>query len=118
MRHFLKHIRRAGWDVADDSMVQSMTKNEQPDGTAPIFFLSDVEPDDEDLVEEMARGAHNAWWRAYQELGYTSRKAAWGEEFMVEFDALSEQGKEFDRVIMRGILDAFADKDYVVAKFS
>jgi hypothetical protein len=58
----------------------------------------------EEIVQAMAESAHNAWWGTYLELGYTSRKAAWGEEFMVPFDQLSEQGKEFDRMIMRAIL--------------
>ena len=61
----------------------------------------------EPIVEAMAESAHNAWWEAYKKLGYTSRKAAWGEEFMVPFDQLSEQGREFDRVIMRAILASF-----------
>jgi hypothetical protein len=63
----------------------------------------------DELVEAMAESAHNAWWNAYLELGYTSRKAEWGEEFMVPFDQLSERGKDFDRMIMRAILLRFAD---------
>jgi len=39
--------------------------------------------------------------------GTTTRKAAWGEEFMVPWEDLSERGREFDRVIMRAILAAF-----------
>lgn len=58
----------------------------------------------EDIVQAMAESAHNAWWQTYIELGYTSRKAAWGEEFMVPFEQLSERGKEFNRMIMRAIL--------------
>jgi hypothetical protein len=58
----------------------------------------------EQIVQAMAESAHNSWWQTYIDLGYTSRKAAWGEEFMVPFDQLSEQGKEFDRMIMRAIL--------------
>jgi hypothetical protein len=61
------------------------------------------------IVNGMAEAAHNAWWETYKSLGYTSRKAAWGEEFMVPFDQLSERGKEFDRMIMRAILIHFAD---------
>lgn len=61
------------------------------------------------LVEAMAESAHNAWWATYIELGYKSRKAAWGEEFMVPFEQLSERGKEFDRMIMRAILRRFKD---------
>lgn len=59
------------------------------------------------IVERMAESAHNSWWETYKSLGYKSRKAAWGEEFMVPFDELSDQGKEFDRMIMRAILAAF-----------
>jgi hypothetical protein len=58
----------------------------------------------------MAESAHNSWWNTYLDLGYTTRKAAWGEEFMVPFEELSEDGKEFDRIIMRAILNAFDDK--------
>lgn len=64
--------------------------------------------DAEAIVEIMAEHAHNAWLAAYVRLGYTSRKAEWGEEFMVPYEHLSERGKEFDRVIMRGIMDGFA----------
>lgn len=63
-----------------------------------------------EIVERMAEAAHNAWWRTYIELGYTSRQAAWGEEFMVPFDQLSEQGKEFDRMIMRAILASYDEQ--------
>jgi len=66
------------------------------------------------LVESMAESAHNCWWAAYKQLGYTSRLAAWGEEFMVPYEQLSEQGKEFDRVIMRAILAAFDQHDLKV----
>jgi hypothetical protein len=68
----------------------------------------------EELVEAMAESAHNSWWGTYKALGYTSRKAAWGEEFMVPFEELSEQGKEFDRMIMRAILGTFAEHNLIV----
>jgi hypothetical protein len=45
---------------------------------------------------------------------YRSRPAAWGEEFMVPWNRLSDQGKELDRVIMRGILKSFGDQGLVV----
>lgn len=64
----------------------------------------------EELVNAMAKSAHNSWWQTYIDLGYTSRKAAWGEEFMVTFEELSERGKEFDRMIMRAILKTFSEK--------
>lgn len=63
--------------------------------------------DREKLVEAMAESAHDAWLAAVLREGFTSRKAEWGEEFMVPFGELSERGKEFDRVIMRAILGAF-----------
>jgi hypothetical protein len=74
--------------------------------------LEDPEPamTRDELVEHMAKSAHDSWWGTYIELGYTSRKAAWGEEFMVPFEQLSEQGKEFDRMIMRAILKTFEAK--------
>lgn len=68
----------------------------------------------EELVEAMAESAHNSWWETYKRLGYTSRKAAWGEEFMVPYEQLSEQGKEFDRMIMRAILSRFDLEGFVV----
>lgn len=70
----------------------------------------------EELVNQMAESAHNSWWETYLNLGYTSRKAAWGEEFMVPFEVLSEQGKEFDRMIMRAILKRFDLEGYKVVE--
>jgi hypothetical protein len=67
-----------------------------------------------ELVEAMAESAHEAWLSSYVKLGYKSRKAEWGEEFMVPFDKLSERGKEFDRVIMRAILDCFERQGFDV----
>ena len=70
----------------------------------------------EEIVQAMAESAHNAWWATYIELGYTSRKALWGEEFMVPFCQLSERGKEFDRMIMRAILRRLDQEGYDVTK--
>jgi len=61
----------------------------------------------DNIVAAMAESAHNAWWEYYKASGYTSRKAEWGEEFMVPFSELSERGKELDRIIMRSILMTF-----------
>lgn len=69
-----------------------------------------------EIIEAMAESAHNAWWTTYKQLGYTSRKAAWGEEFMVPFDQLSERGKEFDRMIMRAILIRFDIEGFEVRR--
>lgn len=68
------------------------------------------------LIEVMAEEAHAAWMNAYRVLGYSSRKAEWGEEFMVPYNELSEQGKEFDRRIMRAIIRAFYKTGYRLAK--
>ncbi len=68
----------------------------------------------EQLVEAMAKSAHDCWYQEYLKLGYKSRKAEWGEEFMVPYEDLSNQGKEFDRVIMRAILAAFETNGYIV----
>ena len=59
------------------------------------------------IVETMAESAHEAWMKAQKTYGVTSRKAEWGEEFMVPYSELSEKGREFDRIIMRAILKAF-----------
>ena len=64
-------------------------------------------PTTSEIVEAMAKSAHDAWMRAQRLEGTTSRLAAWGEEFMVPYSMLSERGREFDRVIMRAILKAF-----------
>jgi hypothetical protein len=61
----------------------------------------------DEIVNAMAESAHEAWMSWYADRGITSRKAAWGEEFLVPFDELSEDGKELDRIIMRAILGAF-----------
>lgn len=68
----------------------------------------------DEIIELMAEPAHNAWMQWYAVRGYTSRRAEWGEEFMVPFDLLSEDGKELDRVIMRSILFAFSEQNIVV----
>lgn len=72
--------------------------------------------DREKLVEAMAESAHEAWFQAQTNEGVHSRKAEWGEEFMVPFHQLSERGREFDRVIMRAILKAFDKLGYEVNK--
>ena len=64
----------------------------------------------DELVEVMAEGAHDAWMETYRSWGFTSRKAEWGEEFMVPFAQLSDRGKDLDRTIMRGILKQFETK--------
>lgn len=69
---------------------------------------------DEKIVEAMAEAAHEAWLNACAEQGIISRQAAWGEEFIVPWADLSERGREFDRVIMRGILKAFDTNGYDV----
>ncbi len=71
-------------------------------------------PGREELVEAMAESAHEAWYKAQLAQGCLSRLSPWGEQFMVPFAALSERGKEFDRVIMRAILAAFDREGYEV----
>lgn len=66
------------------------------------------------IVERMAEAVHNAWMQHYLSLGYTSRKAEWGEEFMVPYDQLSDRGKDLDRMIMRAILASFGEQDLAV----
>jgi hypothetical protein len=70
----------------------------------------------DEIIEAMAESAHDCWWKIYKDLGYTSRRAEWGEEFMVPFDKLSELGKDFDRAIMRAILKAFDRNGLEVVK--
>jgi hypothetical protein len=68
----------------------------------------------EKLVEVMAKPAHEAWMSYYRQMGYTSRKAEWGEEFLVPWEQLSERGKELDRIIMRAILQAFKERGFEI----
>jgi hypothetical protein len=63
----------------------------------------------EELVDALAEAAHEAWIQGCIVYGIKSRKSAWGEEFMVEWEQLSDPGREFDRIVLRGIL-AKADK--------
>jgi hypothetical protein len=74
------------------------------EGKTEIVWLDIPVDDDEAFIEAMAHSAHQAWLEAYEQLGYVSRLSEWGEEFMVPYGELSEQGKEFDRIIMRAIL--------------
>lgn len=69
----------------------------------------------EPLVQTMAESAHEAWMEGCRSYGITSRRAEWGEEFMVPFEDLTETGREFDRIIMRAILRAFDDLGLQVA---
>lgn len=69
---------------------------------------------EEQIVQEMAESAHEAWLEGCIAMGITSRKAEWGEEFMVPWAELSERGREFDRIIMRAILRKFAEMSMTV----
>lgn len=95
------------FDEAEETSVAHTGKTfEEIRAEGGVPWDDEVAVDDE-LVEGMAESAHDAWWGAYRELGYLSRLAEWGEEFMVPFADLSEQGKEFDRIIMRAIFAFF-----------
>jgi hypothetical protein len=55
-------------------------------------------------VERLAEVAHAAWLRWYERQGITSRIGPFGEEFMVPWESLSEQGKDLDRTVVAAIM--------------
>jgi len=67
-----------------------------------------------DLIEVLSKAAHDGWMAEKLNQGIRSRKAAWGEEFMVPYDQLSERAKEIDRSTVRSVLDAIAWAGYRV----
>jgi hypothetical protein len=59
-----------------------------------------------ELIEVTAKAAHEGWTEGKRTQGITSRKAEWGEEFMVPYAELSERAKDIDRAAVKSVLDA------------
>jgi len=57
-------------------------------------------------VEEVAAKVHEAWMKAKNARGVTTRKSESGEEMMVPYEQLSEEAKELDRSTVRAVYDA------------
>lgn len=92
---------------------------EHPGPVSPLSIPAPSIPLDhgrESLVQSMGKAAHEAWMETCRACGITSRKADWGEEFMVAWEELSERGREFDRIIMRAILVEFDRLGYQVER--
>ena len=57
-------------------------------------------------IEIVANLVHEAWMKAKLAQGHTSRRSESGEELMVPYAQLSEQSKDFDRVVVRTVYTA------------
>jgi len=65
----------------------------------------------EEIIEKLAERAHSSWMESNEKNGITSRiSSLTGEEQMVPYSELSEQVKEYDRAMVRGVLK---DIDYL-----
>ena len=60
-------------------------------------------------VEEVAAKVHEAWMKAKNAHGVTTRKSESGEELMVPYEQLSEEAKELDRSSVRAVYDAIRE---------
>lgn len=62
-------------------------------------------------IEALSALVHEAWMVEQQKRGRTTRRSQSGEEFMVPYDALSEEAKEFDRATVRAVLNALEQQE-------
>lgn len=68
------------------------------------------------MLETLSAAAHDGWMAEKLNQGIRSRKAEWGEEFMVPYAELSERAREADRSTVRSVLDAISRAGYKVVK--
>lgn len=60
---------------------------------------------DDDTIETLASGAHDSWMESNRANGVTTAiSRLTGEEQMVPYEDLSEQVKEYDRQMVRGVI--------------
>ena len=60
---------------------------------------------DDTIIEQLAERAHDSWMQSNLSNGITTRiSSLTGEEQMVPYAALSEQVKEYDRQMVRGVI--------------
>ncbi len=57
-------------------------------------------------IDQVARRIHQCWMNWNIEQGFTSRPAIWGEELMVQWDAMSERAKDLDRKTVKEVMEA------------
>ena len=60
-------------------------------------------------IESVSAKVHEAWMKAKQAKGITSRKSEQGEELMVPYEQLSEEAKELDRETVRTVYQAIQE---------
>ena len=60
-------------------------------------------------IELVSAKVHEAWMKAKQAKGITSRKSEQGEELMVPYEQLSEEAKELDRASVRAVYEAIQE---------
>lgn len=58
----------------------------------------------EALLEACAEAAHNVWMDEKKRRGVTTWPNELGDEQLVPYDQLAESVKEFDRIVIRGIM--------------
>lgn len=57
------------------------------------------------LLEQCAEAAHNAWMREKMRRGVTAWPNELGDEQLVPYNELADSVKEFDRIVVGGIMD-------------
>lgn len=67
-----------------------------------------------DIVELVSDRCHEAWMNAKRAQGVTSRKSETGEELMVPYEQLSDDAKDLDRVMVRGVIAAIEGLGYTI----
>lgn len=66
-----------------------------------------------ELLESCAEAAHNAWMAEKQRRGVTTWPNELGDEQLVPYSHLAESVKEFDRIVVGGIMDVLEDRGLV-----
>lgn len=95
------------------------------DGSDHIGSVSEeqlvVEDVDKETIEKAAENIHDRWLQNQKKQGHTSHKSPDGkEEYMVDYDELSEPAKKLDRDAVHAVLDAlkedFSTSDWKTSK--
>jgi hypothetical protein len=67
---------------------------------------------DKDTIEKAAENVHDRWVDNQEKKGHKSHKSPDGkEEYMVDYDDLSEPAKQLDRDAVHAVIDALKDTD-------
>jgi hypothetical protein len=62
-----------------------------------------------ELLEQCAEAAHNAWMAEKMRRGVTTWPNELGDEQLRPYDELAESVKEFDRIVIGGIMSVLAE---------